>query len=378
MSRVAVVHLARQSDEFAKGVGWFPRRYEPRFDEVDVVCLYGAGEPASKGKTSYRSFGSGSWRADLALAPFRLLRAMNRRQPDAIVGYDPFFLWWATLLVRIRHRVPVLLVAMCLPEEIRQQTGRSVSGLPAAIERWLIRCNFAGSRHILVPENAHSWSRWVNSYRSGRRRLKVIRPSIVEGYLSLEFYERLEDLSGTPVGRTPGSLLYVGRLHTEKHVLDLIDVLARAADATANASLTVVGDGPLKEDLLAGAEAAGVSARLVMHDRLDNEKLAELYRATEVFVSPYTAMSAREAALAGCAIAGYDTVGLEFLRGAAKLAPLGDVEALAAAAAELLTDAQERAEVEARCTAAAHRLWGRGGLESALEATFDFLDAASP
>jgi glycosyltransferase involved in cell wall biosynthesis len=79
-----------------------------------------------------------------------------------------------------------------------------------------------------------------------------------------------------PVSRR---FVYVGRLEPQKNVLALID-----AAALAGVPLTVVGDGSLREPMLALAAERGVD--LVHHHRLDNDEIAALYRETRQFVLP--------------------------------------------------------------------------------------------
>ena len=76
----------------------------------------------------------------------------------------------------------------------------------------------------------------------------------------------------------------VGRLHHQKNQSFLLDVFAEVAKMRPNARLLMVGDGPLKAELLTKAERVGVSERLtLLSNRTDMDRL---YQAMDVFVLP--------------------------------------------------------------------------------------------
>ena len=64
----------------------------------------------------------------------------------------------------------------------------------------------------------------------------------------------------------------VGRLHHQKNQLFLLDVFAEVTKMRSDARLLMVGDGPLRSELLAKAETLGVSDRLtLLSNRTDIE-----------------------------------------------------------------------------------------------------------
>jgi glycosyltransferase involved in cell wall biosynthesis len=89
------------------------------------------------------------------------------------------------------------------------------------------------------------------------------------------------DLFAADVDAKPASrrFVYVGRLEPQKNVLALVE-----AAAVAGVPLTVVGDGSLREPML--ARAAELGTDLVHHRLLDNDAIAALYRETRLFVLP--------------------------------------------------------------------------------------------
>lgn len=76
----------------------------------------------------------------------------------------------------------------------------------------------------------------------------------------------------------------VGRLHHQKNQSFLLEVFARVAEMRPDARLLMVGEGPLKSELLTKAERLGVFDRLtLLSNRTDVNRL---YQAMDVFVLP--------------------------------------------------------------------------------------------
>jgi glycosyltransferase involved in cell wall biosynthesis len=78
-------------------------------------------------------------------------------------------------------------------------------------------------------------------------------------------------------------ILFVGRLVYYKGLMVLLEALA-----ATQASLVIVGDGPLEGALRARARALGVAERVVFGSGLSDEDVRWLYRACDVFVLPST------------------------------------------------------------------------------------------
>jgi len=83
----------------------------------------------------------------------------------------------------------------------------------------------------------------------------------------------------------PVRLLFVGRLVERKGVHILIRALARVRER-ADATLTVIGDGPRAVALEAEARRVGVDRFVRFAGRVDEEALREAYRTSDLFVLP--------------------------------------------------------------------------------------------
>ncbi len=148
-----------------------------------------------------------------------------------------------------------------------------------------------------------------------------------------------------PTGRDPGLghplVLSVGRLHPQKGYDDLVAALPLLGGAT----VAVVGDGPLADELRAGAPEVHWLGR--------RDDLADLYAAADVVVLPSRwearSLTAQEAMLAGRPLVVTSVGGLPELVGdGALLVPPGDPQALGTAVRGLLDDPAAAAALAAR------------------------------
>lgn len=114
------------------------------------------------------------------------------------------------------------------------------------------------------------------------------------------------------------SVLFVGRLNQQKGIADLIDAWAMLPDELNDAQLTVVGDGPLREDLENRARACRANIQFVGF--LPSQEVRSLMRCSEIFCGPSKTGPAGnteafglvflEAAAEGCATISYRSGGV--------------------------------------------------------------------
>lgn len=76
----------------------------------------------------------------------------------------------------------------------------------------------------------------------------------------------------------------VGRLHKQKNQAFLLDVFKQILQYKPNAKLLMVGDGPLRKELIAKADSLGITSKLIL---LNNQRnMSRLYQAMDVFLLP--------------------------------------------------------------------------------------------
>jgi glycogen synthase len=89
-----------------------------------------------------------------------------------------------------------------------------------------------------------------------------------------------------PDPNTPAVLLYHGRVDARKGVLDLLGAARQLRDGGERFRLIVSGIGPTFDETAAAVESLGLSGCVEMTGYVDYDRVPEVYRRAEVFVSP--------------------------------------------------------------------------------------------
>lgn len=362
-----------------KGNVWYVRHYERYFDEVHILYLRGDNPSrVTQGSTNLVSLGSPNRWLDLFFAPVRLLRYVRTQGAGRLLTADTVFGWWTASLARIAG-YPVVLMPVCIPEDIYRDSGKSLSGLPIPLERLMIRFTFLVSHTVLTGRCFGSFVDWLSSCPWARNKLIVV-DSLPDALPSPGFLAGIDSTNRPEARRPYKTLIYVGRLHKEKLVHDLIYMMQRLAAEGINHSrlrLVVVGDGPERESLMRLAQQEGVGEMVIFLGALPNEDIPKQLMGADVFVSPLTGTSLREAALCGLPIVAYERDWLSGLlrhEETALLVPSRDVEGMARQVRRLL----ENPDLSARLANASHQLAERLWSVDAVATSLAELDAHLP
>lgn len=332
MKNLMVISAATLANMLAKGNIWYAQNWEAWADQVYVVFFLGYHQrPIEKGRTVLVSVGRGNL-TDYLLAPLRIFRMAKKVKASTAVTGDLVFSWWTTCLVRLLVRIT--LMPVCHPDDIYRFTRKSLSNfLPISLERVFTGLCFKSAHKVLTCMNFAGMFSFCRSVPGIRKKLVVV-DILPDALPSTDFLRKLRELKGK-VRRQNDSLLYVGRLHREKRVADLVEMMVYLKDT--DAVLHIIGDGPERQRLEQLSRTLDVESSVRFLGMLRNKDLPEQYLSARLFVSPYTGTSFREALMCGTQVIAYDTAAIEDKSGIITV-PFGDIEELANAVRKVLID----------------------------------------
>jgi glycosyltransferase involved in cell wall biosynthesis len=323
---------------------------------VTVVAPRGRAQTASGWVNGvevcrYRTLWAGrsplSYVAEYAIAHLQLIaRALVALAQGARVLHfhgPPDTLFLAGVFARIARREVVFDLHDSGPELFIAKFGASASALRAlrAAQRQAIRC----SSHVVVTNESQ---RELVHRRSDRATADV---SVVRnGPRGREFGEPPPPRQGR---LTAPRLVYVGALDTQDGVLELSQLLA--APGLVNATLTIVGDGPLRAELLARCRQQGVERRVTFTGQVPHAEIPRLIAEADIGLDPApgselnhgsTMIKVVEYMGAGRPLVAYELRETRRSAGEAALyAPCGDAGAFAKYVAQLADDGERRTQM---------------------------------
>jgi len=200
-------------------------------------------------------------------------RLMERRRPDAVVGF------WAhpdgTAAVRAAREAGVPSAVIVGGSDVLL-LGRDPARRRSI--RWgleqadaVITVSSDLRNHVIAlgirPEKVHLWSRGINAsvFSPGDRAAARAR-------------------LGIPAGDR--AVIWVGRMVPVKGLDILLESLALVQSRGVECHLYLLGDGPLRSDLVARTEALGISARVTFVGPKLHDELPDWYRAADLTVLP--------------------------------------------------------------------------------------------
>ena len=290
---------------------------------------------------------SSSYAAEYAVAHIQLLaRALIALARGARILHfhgPPDTLFVAGIFARIARRKVVFDLHDSAPELFLAKFGASAALLSAlrAAQRGAIRW----ASHVIVTNESQLELVRRRGSRSNHD-VTVVR----NGPRSAEFRE--------PPSARPGKLdaprlVYVGALDTQDGVLDLPDLLR--APALAKATLTVAGDGPMREELLARCRETGVDDRVTFTGQLPHAHIPRLIAEADIGIDPApgtelnhgsTMIKVVEYMGAGRPLVAYELRETRASAGESALyAPCGEPAVFAALVAELARDGERRIQM---------------------------------
>lgn len=210
-------------------------------------------------------------------SPVHLYRELVRARPDVIQGVEPLagalqpYLWagyWAA------KRVAARLVVVTL--ENRPPTIKF--GVPFALWLRLTLPHYFARACLIIPLNAGAQR---NALAYGAPSARLVKTMWGTWGVDLEeFTPAVGQKAAAP------TVLYVGRLHPEKGVVDLLQAFALVREQLPELRLKLIGDGPQRAHLEQLSHQLGVDAAVTFTGVLKNRELPPHFQAATVFILP--------------------------------------------------------------------------------------------
>lgn len=355
-----------------KGNVWYLRHYERYFDKVYVVYILGNGQkPITNGNTTLVTLGTGNRIKNLFLAPYRLYRFARKIKQASYLTADPLFLWWTSFFLKRLLGAKIFFMPVSMPEEIYKFSKKSFSGVPLWLEREFLRLSIMAADSIIVTRNDNAFIEYFSSIKYARNKVRVV-DMIVEEMPTEEFYRSLDEEIIRP-SINERILLYVGRLHREKMVDDIIKAFAYVQKRVLNAKFRIIGDGVERKNLEDMAIKLGIKDKVDFLGPKPNSELVKYYKSADVFVSPLTGSSLRESALCKLPVVAYKlawVAGFLVHEKNSLLVASGNIEGLAWQIIRVLEDKELAKNLSETLFQYALERWHVSKIEAALEQTF--------
>lgn len=123
-------------------------------------------------------------------------------------------------------------------------------------------------------------------YRFERLGLDDERFAVIYNGIDVDRIDRVLAEPGNPYGIDGTRITTIGRLSETKNQSTLLRAFASVAEEHPESRLTIVGDGPLREDLESLAGSLGVRERVEFTGFVDREEVYRILAASDLYVQP--------------------------------------------------------------------------------------------
>jgi glycosyltransferase involved in cell wall biosynthesis len=301
---ILIFSVAKLDEMKQKGNITYIKHYEVFFDHVYMVYLTGRSDSFKDGNTHFISLGSKNTFKDLLLAPFRLYQFAKNKQISTFLTADLIFSWWNSLLIKYLLNAKIFLSPVAMPHEIYKSSKRTITGiLPRFIEKIFINLSFLSAYKVVTGKNITQYVTWLSNNYWTKKKLLILEV-LIDELPSYNFLKQINTLDSES-NRKQNVLLYVGRLHKEKLVTDVIDAFNLLTKKLPELELWLIGDGEERTTLELQVAEYNLSNKIHFLGAKASIDLVSFYKTATLFISPLTGTSLREAALCGLPVVCY-------------------------------------------------------------------------
>lgn len=169
-------------------------------------------------------------------------------------------------------------------------------------------------------------------------------------------------------------LVAVGRLHAEKQTTDLVRVLSEVRKEIPTASLVLVGEGPLREDIQSLARDLGVSEAVILTGGVSTTEAFAIVKACDIYTAVMQGTALVEAMAAAKPIIAYDNAPHRTYLNSGKNSILVEdknIKAMAKAIVNILSHPLEISRLANAAVEEAHATYGPEAVSAQIYAGFE-------
>jgi alpha-1,6-mannosyltransferase len=210
---------------------------------------------------------------------------LEREKPDVIESSDPYQIAWKAIMSGKALRIPVVgFYHSHFPEAYLRTTmkylGETATNVMMEVAKNYVRNLYNHFRKTFVPSTG--LAQVLSNWGVENVVLCELGVDIAIFTKALDKFATRTDF-GIPKDRTV--LLYVGRLAAEKNVKTLFEAFTLLAEeAPGRFHLFIVGDGHYRDEVMELRKSTGAMTWLSYCS--DQQQLAKIYRAADLFVHP--------------------------------------------------------------------------------------------
>jgi glycosyltransferase involved in cell wall biosynthesis len=201
-----------------------------------------------------------------------LMPRLRRYKPDLVLAYWIYPDGYAALRAARSLAVPCVIGA--LGSDIHVRSG---------LNRWMTRHTIAGADALLTVSEAMRQTA-IRKFGAAPSRVHAI----VNGFDTAIFRPRPRAAMRERLGIATDArvIIYVGRFVQAKGLLELLEAFRTLAARDPRATLALVGDGVMREELIERIRASGLGERILIPGGLIPEQVAEWICAADVLTLP--------------------------------------------------------------------------------------------